>query len=196
MGQANKHMHHSSVLELIKRFESPERDKYQQPEKVMDYLGNISGERIMDLGAGSGYFSVRMVNNGAYVIAADVDDEFLKYLKDRKKKEGFTDKQMEIRKIPHNDCGLQKKEADKVLIVNTYHHIEDRVKYFNKMLSGLKDGGEVIVIDFFKKPLEVGPPPEHKISKEQVMRELKEAGFKTIVYNIKLLPSQYIIHAK
>jgi 2-polyprenyl-3-methyl-5-hydroxy-6-metoxy-1,4-benzoquinol methylase len=86
---ANAYMHRSSTAELIQRFESPERDAYQQPEKVLAYLGELKGKRIMDIGAGSGYFSVKLAAQGAQVIAADVNEEFLAYINERIAKEGL-----------------------------------------------------------------------------------------------------------
>jgi len=191
---ANKHMHEDSVEELIKRFESPERDEYQKPDKVLEYLGDITNKKIMDIGAGSGYFSVKLAEKGAYVIAADVSDEFQSALKKRIEEESI--KNIELRKIPYNSPGLLDEEVDMVFIVNTYHHIEDRISYFTKVKKGTKENGELVVIDFYKKELPVGPEPNHKISKDVVVDELKQAGYSTIDVNLDLLPYQYIIRAK
>ncbi len=193
-GAANAHMHKSSVEDLIKRFESPERDEYQQPEKVMDYLGNIQGQTVLDIGAGSGYFSVKLAAKGAYVIAADVDDEFQAFLKNRIEKNDL--KNIEPRKIPYDTPGLKEHEVDKVLIVNTYHHIENRPDYFSQVKRGTKPEGELVIIDFFKAEAPVGPPIDHKIAIDQVIHELKEAQYTSFVVNVDLLPYQYIIRAK
>ena len=193
-GGANKHMHQSSVEDLIERFESPERDEYQQPEKVLDYLGDLQGKTVMDIGAGSGYFSVKLTTRGANVIAADVDDEFQSYLKQRIEKDSIEN--ITLRKLAYDSPGLDTAEVDMVLIVNTYHHIEDRVNYFKKLKAGLKEGGELVVVDFFKKETPVGPPVGHKIAKGQVVEELSEAGFKSFDTNSDLLPYQYIIKSK
>jgi 2-polyprenyl-3-methyl-5-hydroxy-6-metoxy-1,4-benzoquinol methylase len=134
---ANEHMHQRSVEELIERFESPERDAYQKPEEVMEYLGDISNKKIMDIGAGSGYFSVKLAKKGAHVIAADVNDEFQQALK--KRIENNKLKNIELRKIPFDSPDLSDNEVDMVLIVNTYHHIEDRIAYFSKVKKGIKD---------------------------------------------------------
>jgi len=194
-GSANEFMHKSSVENLAKRFDSPERDAYQQPDKVLAYLGDLNGLKIMDLGAGSGYFTVRLANAGAKVIAADVDDEFQAYLRNRIETEGLTDKGIELRKIPYDSPALKKGEVDKVLVVNTYHHIEDRVPYFKQVFEGLAEDGELVVIDYFKKEIPVGPPVDHKIAMEIVLKELKEAGFTSIEENTHLLEYQFIIRA-
>ena len=190
---ANEYMHKSSTKDLIQRFESPERDAYQKPKKVLKYLGDIKDKKIMDIGAGSGYFSIKLAEKGADVIAADVSDEFQKALKQRIEDNNIEN--IELRKIPFDSPNLKDEEVDMVLIVNTYHHIENRVDYFSKVKKGLKPNGELIVIDFFKKEIPVGPPVNHKIDLETVKKELKKAGY-TLDVDIDLLSYQFIVRAK
>ncbi|WP_431134589.1 class I SAM-dependent methyltransferase [Psychroserpens mesophilus] len=190
---ANDYMHRSTTEDLIERFESPERDAYQKPEKVLEYLGDIKGKTIMDIGAGSGYFSVKLAEKGAKVIAADVSDEFQEALKKRVEDNNLEN--IELRKIPYDSPGLQDNEVDMVLIVNTYHHIENRIDYFSKVKNGIKSDGELVIIDYFKKEIPVGPPVNHKIDLETVRSELEKAGY-TLDVNVDLLPYQFIIKAK
>jgi cyclopropane fatty-acyl-phospholipid synthase-like methyltransferase len=193
-GGANHYMHQSSMDELVERFESKERDEYQQPEKVLEYLGDINGKKIMDIGSGTGYFSVKLAAKGAHVIAADVSGDFQDYLKKRIKEEDISN--IELRKLPYDSPELEKNEVDKVLIVNTYHHIEDRISYFKKVRKGINSEGELVIIDFFKAELPVGPPVGHKIAIDDVVLELKEADFTEFVVEVSLLDYQYIIRAK
>jgi cyclopropane fatty-acyl-phospholipid synthase-like methyltransferase len=190
----NEYMNRSSVESLIKRFESPERDAYQKPEMVLDFLGEINGKTIMDIGAGSGYFSVKLAKKGAKVIAADVSNEFQDALK--KRIEDDNHKNIELRKIPYDSPNLEEKEVDIVFIVNTYHHIENRSEYFKKVKKGTKTEGVLVVIDFFKVESPIGPPLDHKLSMDVVITELKKAGYTSFDVNVELLPYQYIIRAK
>ncbi|MBT8205680.1 MAG: methyltransferase domain-containing protein [Eudoraea sp.] len=192
-GTANEYMHQSSVEELAERFESPERDAYQKPEKVLAFLGDISGKKIMDIGAGSGYFSVKLAKKGAHVIAADVNEEFQAVIKERIEKEQVA--QLTTRKIPYDSPGLEDKEVDMVLVVNTYHHIENRPDYFARVKKGLKNKGKLVIIDFFDADIPVGPR-HHKISIDSVVSELKKAGFTHFEVEVNLLPYQYIISSK
>ena len=192
-GEANEHMHRSSVEDLIARFESPERDAYQKPDEVLGFLGNIKGKKIMDIGAGSGYFSVKLAKNGAHVIAADVDEEFQAFLKERIKKEQI--EHLTTRKIPYDSPGLEDNEVDMVFIANTYHHIENRPDYFAKVKKGLKEKGELVIVDFFDADIPVGPK-HHKISIDVVLSELKKAGYSDFRVEVNLLPYQYIITSK
>lgn len=191
---SNEHMHQSSTEDLIMRFESPERDSYQQPEKVLKYLGKIEDKTIMDIGAGSGYFSVKLAEQGARVIAADVSEEFQAALKKRIEENNL--KNIELRKSPFDSPNLALEEVDMALIVNTYHHIENRSEYFSKVKNGTKAKGELVIIDFFKTDVPVGPPQDHKISIDEVIAELKKAGYIHFEVNVDLLPYQYIIKAK
>ncbi len=195
-GSANEFMHRSSIEDLIDNFESPDRASYQEPDKVVASLGELEGKTIMDIGAGSGYFSFRLAAAGAKVIAADVNDEFQEYIRKKKDELGLDDSILELRKLPYDSPALGSAEADKVLVVNTYHHIEDRVEYFKKVKSGLKQGGELIIIDYFKKDIPVGPPRGHKISRDVVIDELAKAGFADIDTDIEMLKYQYVIRAK
>ena len=191
---ANEYMRQSSMEDLIRRFESPERDAYQQPQKVLEHLGELKGKTVMDIGAGSGYFSVKLAEAGARVIAADVDDEFQEFIQRRIQENDLSN--IETRKIPYDDPGLRKEEVDMVLMVNSYHHIENRPDYFAKVRKGIKPDGELVIIDYFKFEIPVGPPVNHKVSMDVVVNELKEAGFTAFDVNVELLEYQFVIRAK
>lgn len=195
-GAANEHMHQTSFKELVDRFEGKDRDAYQKPEQVVQFLGDMKGKTIIDIGAGTGYFSFPLAKAGAKVIAADVDERFLNYIENKKENQRMTDDQLISKKVPYDSPDLKNGEVDMAIIVNTYHHIENRKLYFAKVKKGLKPGGELVVIDFFKKETPFGPPVKMKLSEDQVMAELKIAGFKEFDVNQKLLPYQYIIRAK
>ena len=192
-GHANEHMNTTSFEDLVKRFDSPERDAYQQPEKVLEYIGDVTDKKILDIGAGTGYFSFKLAAKGAAVIAGDVDDRFQNYIKEKIAKENAP--KVALRKLPYDSPALTENEVDKVLIVNTYHHIEDRIAYFGKVLNGLKDGGELLVIDF-KKQDGPGPPVKMKMAASFITKELEQAGFREFEVNDSLLKDQYIIRAK
>lgn len=186
-----------AVAKMAKNFESAERDSMQQPQKVIEFLGNIKGKKIMDIGAATGYFSVKFAVKGAFVIAADVSDGFQDYLKERIEKEKISN--IELRKVPYDSPSLRDKEVDMVFIANTYHHIENRATYFAKVKQGLKSNGELVVLDFFKvefKEKVPAPAMGMRASVDEVVFELKNAGFTSFEVEASLLPYQYIIKAK
>ena len=191
---ANEYMHQSSMDELIERFESPERDAYQMPDKVLDAIGDLKGKTVMDIGAGSGYFSVKLARRAGQVIAADVSKDFQEFLKKRIEKENITN--ISLRLLPFDSPELKEGEVDMVFMSNTYHHIDHRPRYFSMVKKGIKIGGSLVIIDYVKSDIPVGPPTEHKVSMDQIIAELKKAGFTNFDLNVNLLPYQFIITAR
>lgn len=194
-GHANAHMNRQSFADLAAAFESESRDAWQKPEEVLAHIGDVRGKTVMDIGSGTGYFSFRLVQAGANVICADVDERFLSYIEERMTREKIAKHRMELRKVPYDSSTLQPGEVDVVLIVDTYHHIENRVDYFNEVRAGLKPGGKLVVVDFEKRDLPIGPPVNMKLAEHEVLAELTRAGFSQFKLDRNLLPYQYIIEA-
>ena len=195
---ANTHMHKTHFDTLTKNFESPERKEWQKPEDIIALMGDISSKTVNDIGAGTGYFSFLLLEKAKKVIASDVDERFIKYLENRKIKATNPDirEKLEIRQIPYDRPLLQNEEVDIVLMVDVYHHIENRSHYFKKVKSGLKNGGKLMIVDFKKGDIPYGPPDKMKVSPEEVEEELKNAGFEKIEIDNKTLDFQYIIIAQ
>lgn len=193
-GEANRHMHRNPVDRLVRAFESEERASWQKPEEVIGRFDDLRGKTVMDLGAASGYFTVRLARHAGRVIAADVDDRFIEYLQQRLDKDvdhAIRDR-IEVRKVPYDDPGLDTEEADAVLLVNTYHHIENRVAYLGKLIDGLAPGGQLMIVEY-RLDVDFGPPDDHKISMATVQQEVGRAGFGTVETDTALLPYQYIV---
>lgn len=186
-----------AVEAMAANFESADRDAMQQPQKILEYLGDLNGKTLMDIGAATGYFSVKFADKGAHVIAADVSEAFQDYLKERIEKNSIAN--IELRKTPYDSPLLKDQEADLVFMANTYHHIENRVDYFSKVKKGLKADGELIVVDYFRVELPENisaPPIDMRVSVDQVVLELKQAGFRSFEAELGMLPYQYLIRAK
>lgn len=199
----NHHQSHQAfadkeaVAKMAKNFESAERDSMQKPEEVLRYMGNLKGKKIIDIGAATGYFSVKFAANGADVIAADVSEGFQEYLKERVEIEDSMN--IELRKISYDNPLLRDNEVDIAFIANTYHHIHNRTEYFSKVKKGLKENGELVILDFFKAEFTEkvqAPAMTMRASVDEIVVELKKAGFTSFEVEVNLLPYQYIIKAK
>jgi 2-polyprenyl-3-methyl-5-hydroxy-6-metoxy-1,4-benzoquinol methylase len=190
---ANAHMNERPFHELVKEMERPDRGWWQKPEEVLTMIRPLKGKKVVDIGCGTGYFSFRLVDSGAVVVAADIDDRFLGYVDSVKQARNISSKYLQTRKVQPDDPMLEKREADVVMIVNTYHHLENRVEYLKKVKAGLKKTGYVVIIDFFNKDLPLGPPKEMKQSADDITRDLKLAGFTQFRTDDKLLSYQYIV---
>jgi ubiquinone/menaquinone biosynthesis C-methylase UbiE len=176
-----------------KIFDDPGRDAWQKPEQTIAALGIRPGMVAADLGAGTGYFSSylsKAVGPGGMVLAIDPEPEMVGYLGRRARKDGLTNV------VPvlglTDEPFLPKGRVDRVLIADTYHHIDDRLEYFGRMREALAPGGRVAVVDFHKRPLPVGPPPEHKLSREHVLDEMQKAGWR-LAEEKTFLPYQYFL---
>jgi 2-polyprenyl-3-methyl-5-hydroxy-6-metoxy-1,4-benzoquinol methylase len=196
-GAADAHLHRMSFQDLVARFEVAGRETWQKPEEVIDLLGDIHGKTVLDLGAGTGYFSVRLARHGAKVIAADIDKRFLDFIQARAKAEGTDGGQVVTRLIPYDNPGLSAAEVDAVLMVDVYHHIENRPVYFGKLRNGMKPGAALLIVDFHpNKNNPEGPPPELRIAPRDVEAELRKAGFTQFDWKEDWLEYQYVLIAR
>lgn len=193
--EANKHMHKRKFEDLVTNFESADRASWQKPEEVIKKLGDIKGKTVMDIGSGTGYFSFKLVEAGAQVIAADVNKKFREYIQQKQKERNVSEDQLRTLKLPYDSPKLESEEVDAVIIVNTYHHIENRKKYFNQVLEGLKSDGKLLVVDFKKEKTPHGPPLKMRLTVQEVKKELQEAGFSQVEIDMQLLPYQYTVLA-
>jgi predicted methyltransferase len=187
-------MHKSSHEELIRRFEDPKRDEWQEPQKVLALMRPLSGIKLIDIGSGGGYFTKYFIREGAQTVAADVDKKFLDFVRSRFEK----NKNFSSRLIEYTDPKMGQAQFDVAFNCNTYHHIENRVEYFKKVYAGLKPAGRLAIVDFAPlrgQPRQFGPPDSMCIDEKVVQEELMAAGFKIMTVHTQTLKYQYIIIA-
>ena len=188
-------VHHAfdDLPKWIGVFDDPGRDAWQKPEAVIAQLGVAPGMTVADLGAGTGYFSVRLadaVGPKGRVLAIDIEPKFVDYMKERGEKAKMP-QLVPVLAAPDNPR-LPKHGVDLVLIVDTWHHIDDRLQYLVTLSSGVKAGGRVAVVDFKKGDFPVGPPDAHKLTAEAVAGEFAAAGWK-LASRWDELPYQYVL---
>jgi len=192
--QSHQEMHrlHSDPKAYIAALEDPKRDAYQKPHEVMEALAIKEGEIIADIGAGSGYFTLRLAHHvgaNGRVYAVDVSPDMIRHLNGRVRDMGALNVSTIL--APPNDP-LLPQPVDRFLIVDVWHHVEDQAGYLALMKKGLKPGGQVVMIDFQKKELPVGPPVDMKISREDLLKQMQAAGFR-LVKEHTFLPYQYFL---
>lgn len=179
----------------VAQFDDPARDAWQQPAKVVEAMQIEAGMVVADIGAGTGYFEPhlsRAVGPAGSVLALDVEPDMVRYLRERTQREQL--KNVTPGLVKTDDPGLDARSVDRVLIVDTWHHIPERTTYARKLLAGLKPGGELYVVDFTQQAAH-GPPVHHRVAPEQVVRELVDAGFEAKLAAVTL-PEQYAVVAK
>ncbi len=174
------------------RWDDPARDEWQRPAEVIEAMAIEPGMALVDLGAGTGYFLPHLAAaagpDGA-VEALDVEAPMVDWLKNRIARDAISG--ASARLVPFDDPQLPAASVDRVLIVNTWHHIPERPTYGAHLTRALKPGGAVVIVDYaLDSP--VGPPAEMRLSPESVVADLEAAGLKAAIIP-EALPRQYIV---
>jgi len=193
------HRHHrfEDAEQWAKMFDDPARDQWQRPEAVIDALALAPDATVADLGAGTGYFSVRFARRvpQGRVIASDIEPDMVRYLTQRATKEGLSN-MVAVEGSP--DDPRLPEAVDVAFMCNVYHHIEDREAFFGHVLERLRPGGRVVIVDFKKDaPDDVpGPPPEMRVAQEELVAQLAPMGLVVVGADRQLLPYQYVVELK
>jgi cyclopropane fatty-acyl-phospholipid synthase-like methyltransferase len=171
-------------------FDDPKRDAWQKPHEVIQALGLKSDAVVADIGAGTGYFAVRFADRvpGGRVYGVDTEPDMVKYLTERARREK-RDNITAIAGAP--DTPRLPEKTDVILMVDVFHHIDDRSSYFRRLRASLKPGGRIAIIDF-RLDSPDGPPKAARIAPERVIAELKGAGY-TLAREHGFLPNQYFL---
>lgn len=183
----------NGYIELLER---PNREDVQKSPEIMKALAFRPGERVADIGAGSGYFTIpvaRAVAPTGVVQALDIAPEMLEYLEFRVKAQKIEN--VRLRKVQSDDPLLEPASVDTILMIDTIHYVKDRVGYARKLRPGLAPGGRLVIIDYIPKPMSErpwGPSPEQQISRQQMDADMLAAGFK-VERAYDFLPEQYFV---
>ena len=184
---------HQDPKAYIAMLENPQRDSEQKPDEVIAALDLKPGETVADIGAGSGYFAFRFarkLGDSGRVYAVDVNADMILHMnrtiRDKRVRNVTT-----ILSAP-DDPLLLDASINRFFICNTWHHLQNRTRYMALMKKMLKPGGQIIIIDYKKRQLPVGPPPEMKMTRREVIAELEAGGFK-LVKDHKCLENQYFL---
>jgi ubiquinone/menaquinone biosynthesis C-methylase UbiE len=191
--QHEAHRLHRDPKAYIAALEDPKRDAYQKPDEVVSALGLKEGEVVADIGAGSGYFALRFarrVGESGRVYAVDISPDMILHLNRRIRDLGIANVVTIL--APPDDPLLPPASVDRVFFCNVWHHIEDRPAYLEVLKKALKPGGRLVIVDFHKRELPVGPPPSMKLTREEVLRAVEAAGFH-LVEEHTFLPYQYFL---
>jgi ubiquinone/menaquinone biosynthesis C-methylase UbiE len=186
------HMDHrfDDPEKYAKSFDDPARDAWQMPARVIEALKLAEDASVADIGAGTGYFSIRLakvVPRGT-VYAVDIEPKMLEYVRRRAKTAGLAN----LVTVEGDSVSPRlPKAVDLVLVVDTYHHIPNRAAYFNGLAKGLTAGGRVAIVDF-RKDAPDGPPPEFRFEAAQIVDEMAKAGYRLDTQH-KFLPRQHFL---
>jgi predicted methyltransferase len=186
------HRHHHGAAEQWAHLDDPGRDEWQKPELVVAAAGITGGQVVADIGAGTGYFGGHLshaVGASGKVLALDVNPNLVEHMRRRFHETKLNN--VEARLLRHDDPGIEPGSVDRVLIVDLWHHLQDRVVYGRKLRAALRPEGRLLVIDRGTDSSHA-PPVGMRIKVETVIGELEGAGFSTRVLP-QVLPRQFMV---
>ena len=172
--------------EWARIYNDPARDAWQKPDEVLKALELKPAEVVADIGTGAGYFAARFARHVAKVYAVDIDAGLLA-ITARK-----APPNMETVLASPDNPKLPDASVDTAFFCDVVHHIGDRPEYYRTLARALRPGGRVVVIDFHKRSLPVGPPVHAKLTPDEVAAEFQAAGFRR-VRQFDFLPYQYFL---
>ena len=169
-------------------FEDPARDVWQQPDSVIARLVTRPDLVVADIGSATGYFPVRFARAlpKGFVLGADVEPGMVTYLNDRARAAGLTNL---VSVLAATDDPHLPRAADLIFICDTYHHIDGRIAYFQRLAAQLRPQGRIAVVDY-RPESALGPP--HKLAPAVVEEEMAAAGYR-VVNRYGMLPEQYFL---
>ena len=177
--------------------DAPDRDLWQRPDQIMDAMAIADGSRVADIGAGSGWFTIRLarrVGPQGMVYAEDVQQEMINAISRRVSREGLTN----VRPVLglKNDPRLPSRALDAALMVDAYHEVEDRVTMLANLAKALKPQGRLGIIDFRLDGTGPGPAPDERVSPDVVVKDAEKAGLKLIRQEPFLQYQYFLIFGK
>jgi cyclopropane fatty-acyl-phospholipid synthase-like methyltransferase len=175
-------------------FDDPARDAWQRPDEVLRALGLEPAMTVADVGAGTGYFSVRLaraVPRGE-VIATDLQPDMVRFLRERARREQLPNLRA-IRSTP-TASKLAARSADRILVVHAWHHLAAGGAYARDLKAALRPGGSLFIVDFSLKGRR-GPPASLRIAPRALITALEGAGLSARLSPISL-PGQYLVEAR
>lgn len=189
----DRHGNPEDFAAYLAKLEGPDRAAWQKPDEVVAALGLRPGAIACDLGTGPGYFALRLgkaVGPAGRVYAIDVEPRMLALLRERAAGAGLEN----VRPIlaVEGEPALPPEACDAILVVNTFHHFHDGPAALRALAGRLAPGGRLVNVDFHAGDLPVGPPPDHKVSREDFLGAAAEAGLE-VVEERAFLPYQYFI---
>ena len=192
-GPYDKHRNPEDFARYLGKLENPDREAWQMPDRVVEALGLRAGDVACDVGAGTGYLAMRMaraVGPSGAVYAIDVDERMIEEIGKRIAGAGIENVHPILADARRG--GLPPRRCRVILVVNAFHHFPDGAGYLRRLAGRLAPDGRIVIVDFHKKALAVGPPPGHKISRAGVAAEARRAGL-DVVRERRFLPYQYFL---
>ena len=171
----------------------PARATWQKPRAALRAMGLRRGHTVAEIGSGPGFWTLRLarlVGPSGHVYAVDPEPAILEVLRRRLEKTRVKNVTPVLGGA--GDPLLPAGRCDLALIVNTYHHFADGPASLRRVAAALRAGGRLVNIDFHKRETPMGPPVDHRVAREEFLRDARRAGL-TPVAEHRFLPYQYFL---
>ena len=179
--------------ENLGELEGPDRDLWQKPDQVMDALGIADGTTVADLGAGGGWFTVRLarrVGPHGVVYAEDIQEQMLESIDRRVKREGLRNVRMVLGASDNPKLPTERLHA--VLIVDVYHEVTQPIEFLRNVKESLTPQGRLGIVEFKRDGGGPGGPMEERLDEGSVVKYAEAAGFR-LIRRETFLPYQYLL---
>tara|TARA_R110002049_G_scaffold4601_5_gene32482 strand:+ start:671407 stop:672207 length:801 start_codon:yes stop_codon:yes gene_type:complete len=195
---SKEHQHHghqhafADPDKLAAKWNDPSRDEWQHPEEILAALKLESGMTVADIGAGTGYMVAHLskaVGDSGAVIAIDAEAAMIDYLTEHSPDLGPAT--IVPQKVGFHDPELKAESVDGVLILDTWHHMNERESYAKKVHASLKRGGRFVIVDY-QPDAEVGPPKSMRLDPSDVVLQLAAAGFDSNII-VESMPRHFMV---
>lgn len=190
---ATSHRSFADVERWSAVFDDPARDAWQQPAALVDALRLRPGMTVAEIGAGTGYllrYLAAAVGSVGSVLLVEIEPNLVAHMRDRAEREGAG------QVVPilgsRDNPRIPAATAEVVLFLDSYHHIDDRIEYMRKLQRALTPDGRVVIVDWRKEELPVGPPVDHKLDRRHVTDEMQRAGYALRAVPLEL-PYHYVL---
>ena len=192
----DRHRNPDDLKAYLARLEEPSRDEWQRPDAVVATLRLSPGQTVAEIGAGPGYFSLRLaraVGPSGHVFAVEVESRILEVLRERIAASGLRNLSPVL--SLQDDPLLPRAACDCVLVVNAFHHFPDPVATLRRLSQALRPGGRLVNIDFHARETGMGPPLAHRVPRDQFVAWADAAGLR-VAEEPEFLPHQYFVVAQ
>jgi SAM-dependent methyltransferase len=178
--------------EKLAELEGPDRELWQKPDQIMDALAIADGSVVADLGAGGGWFTVRLarrVGPHGIVFAQDIQEQMLESIERRMQREGLRN----VRTVlGQPDDPRLPRQVQATLIVDVYHEVENQVELLRNIRESLAPNGRLGIVEFRKDGVGPGPPMDERVDESVVIANAEAAGLR-LIRRETFLPYQYLL---
>lgn len=176
----------------VEKLDNPERRKMLPPNEIMKMLDVQQGQTVADIGCGPGYFTIPLASSARNVYAVDVSPEMLHLLEERAAHEELEN--ISLVESPAEHLTLPDHTVDRVICSLVLHEVGDLKQTLSEFKRILRPGGKVLLIEWEKKQMEMGPPLSERLAADALLREVVALGFHAEISYPN--PNQYIILAE